>query len=85
MEKAKKDYSYNGFKSKAEWHVFNHLTTDKKMYEMCIDFIKKFGKERGSRVLFDELIYMGITHTPEGFKYKETSVRNAFKKFGRVL
>jgi len=70
--------SYNGHESRAAWNVSLWINNDEGLYNMarhCVRFASN--REEAAENMLADLNGIGITHTPDGYRYTKTSIRKA--------
>ena len=70
--------SYLGHRSRAAWNVSLWINNDEGLYRRAVELRRKFGPGAAARHLVAEL----PATTPDGYRYTETSVREALVDFG---
>lgn len=72
---------YNGHKNWAHWNVSLWINNDEGLYMLAKAVMKGYSGSRKAqaRGVLLELHEMGITHTPDGARYSETSILAALR------
>ena len=69
---------YNGHKNHNRWNVSLWLNNDEALYRaMRSDIRAARTKDRAARRMLEDLVDIGITHTPDGAPYSVSAIRAA--------
>lgn len=69
---------YNGHKNWNHWNVSLWINNDEGLYDMARRAVRQCrGRDKAARALFEELTFLGDTHTPDGAPYSVSSIRAA--------
>ncbi len=85
MESKKKDYSCNGFRSKAEWNVHSWVQQDKSLKDMFLSYARSYGMERAILAILNDLHDSGTFRTPDGFKFTSSAIRQSLRRMRDVI
>ena len=66
--------TYNGYKNWNEWNAVLWLDNDESLYFYAVDLVKRYGKVRAARKLWEEL---KGTRTPDGARFTLKSIQLA--------
>lgn len=69
---------YNGHRSEAFWNVALWIRNDEGLYNLVKDCIRRSpNRDAAARLVLESLKECGVTHTPDGYAYSKSAIREA--------